>query len=85
MDVLDIQTMRGQIFYLIMNQRLEDKSLISKYDFYIDWGTIEHVFHAPNYISNIYDLLKIDGYYYGVTPYEWMGRAWILPVFSCIF
>ena len=48
-DVLDNSDYEGANILFDMNQRLEDKSLISKYDFILDWGTIRHVFHAPNY------------------------------------
>ena len=83
-DVLDNSDYEGANILFDMNQRLEDKSLISKYDFILDWGTIEHVFHAPNYINNIYDFLKKDGYYYGVTPMSgWVEHGFyqFSPVF----
>lgn len=83
-DVLDNSDYEGANILFDMNERIKEKSLISKYDFILDWGTIEHVFHAPNYISNVYDLLKLDGYYYGVTPMSgWVEHGFyqFSPVF----
>lgn len=83
-DVLDNSDYEGANIIIDMNKKNEDKSLKSNYDFILDWGTIEHVFHVPNYISNIYDFLKKDGYYYGVTPMSgWVEHGFyqFSPVF----
>ena len=65
-DVLDNSDYEANIYLIWIKAWI---SLISKYDFILDWGTIEHVFHAPNYINNIYvcsndgwqDALWVDG------------------------
>jgi hypothetical protein len=39
-----------------------------KYNFLLDGGTTEHVFHQPNVFRNIFDVLEIGGYVLHVTP-----------------
>lgn len=37
------------------------KHLHNKYDVILDSGTLEHVFHLPQVLKNIYDMLKVGG------------------------
>ena len=37
------------------------KHLYNKYDVILDSGTLEHVFHLPQVLKNIYDMLKVGG------------------------
>lgn len=44
-----------------LNQDKIPKSLEESFDVIIDSGTLEHVFHLPNALSNIFKLLKLNG------------------------
>lgn len=39
-----------------------------QFDFVFDGGTIEHVFHVPNMMRNIFDVLKVGGFVMHATP-----------------
>lgn len=39
-----------------------------QYDFIYDGGTLEHVFHFPNALSNIHKMLKVDGLIIHCSP-----------------
>lgn len=39
-----------------------------QFDLVLDCGTIEHVFHVPNVLRNIYDLTRPGGYVMHITP-----------------
>jgi hypothetical protein len=38
------------------------------YDCVVDGGTMEHVFHAPNFLANVFALLRVGGRVVHVTP-----------------
>ena len=83
-DILDNSDYEGANILVNMNNLQNDVSLLKKYDFIFDWGTIEHVYNIPNYLNNIYNFLKKDGYYYGVTPMSgWVEHGFyqFSPVF----
>lgn len=40
----------------------------SKFDLVFDGGTMEHVFHVPNILANIFDALQVGGYVYHSSP-----------------
>ena len=75
-DVLDISSYEGANIIEDMNKKIQNKKLENYYDFILDWGTIEHVFNIPNYLSNINFMLNKNGYYYGVTPINgWLDHG----------
>ena len=43
-------------------------AVAGQYDLIYDGGTIEHVFHVPNMMQNIFDALKIGGHVFHNTP-----------------
>ena len=50
-----------------------------QYDFVLDSGTIEHVFHIPNYFQNVHSLCKVGGYILHLTQSSgWMGHGFYL-------
>ena len=50
--------------------------LQDRFDLLHDGGTMEHVFHIPNYLANCMKLLRVGGVYVGVTPADnWMGHG----------
>jgi 2-polyprenyl-3-methyl-5-hydroxy-6-metoxy-1,4-benzoquinol methylase len=42
-------------------------TFVNKYDFIFDGGTIEHVFNMPQVMSNIIDMLQVDGVFCSIT------------------
>jgi SAM-dependent methyltransferase len=50
------------------NNPVSDESLKNKFDVVIDSGTIEHIFHVPNVLNNIFTLLKPGGRIIHLTP-----------------
>jgi SAM-dependent methyltransferase len=38
------------------------------YDCVVDGGTMEHVFHAPNFLANVFELLRVGGRIVHVCP-----------------
>jgi SAM-dependent methyltransferase len=37
------------------------EELKGQFDLIINWGTMEHIFHLPNVLANIFDMLKLGG------------------------
>ena len=44
------------------------KELHGKYDTIIDGGTLEHIYHLPNVLKNIHDMLKVGGRIIHILP-----------------
>ena len=46
------------------------------FDTIIDGGTLEHVFHIPNALTNIARMLKVGGRFIGISPANnWLGHG----------
>ena len=46
------------------------------FDTVIDGGTLEHVYHIPNALTNISKMLKIGGRFIGISPANnWLGHG----------
>jgi hypothetical protein len=60
-DSLDYSDYEHAHIVFDLNEGLLPDSLKEKYDFIIDGGTMEHVFHVPNVLANIHSLLRIGG------------------------
>lgn len=74
-DAIDFSTYQGANFIHDMNDPLPD-SLKGRFQLLHDGGTMEHVFHVPNYLSNCMKLLHLGGFYVGVVPTDlWMGHG----------
>lgn len=74
-DSIDFSPYQGANFIHDMNDPLPD-SLKSRFQLLHDGGTMEHVFHVPNYLANCMKLLQVGGFYVGVVPTDqWMGHG----------
>jgi hypothetical protein len=74
-DAIDFSPYQGANFIHDMNDPLPD-SLKGRFQLLHDGGTMEHVFHVPNYLANCMKLLKVGGFYVGVVPTDlWMGHG----------
>lgn len=58
---LDFSDFEGADIVFDLNSANVPGDLVDSYDFIIDHGTIEHIFHIPNVLHNIYHMLKIGG------------------------
>jgi hypothetical protein len=65
---IDFDDSEGAEFLVDMNNELIDDSLFKKFDVIFNNGTIEHVFHVPNFLSNITKMLKDDGFILHMSP-----------------
>lgn len=74
-DAIDFSPYQGANFIHDMNDPLPE-SLKGRFQLLHDGGTMEHVFHVPNYLANCMKLLKVGGFYVGVVPTDlWMGHG----------
>jgi hypothetical protein len=51
-----------------LNERECPEHLKGRYDFIIDSGTMEHVFHVPNFLTNVHAMLRPGGRVMHLTP-----------------
>lgn len=60
-SVLDVSTFEGASIQFDLNSPDIPDDLRSRFDTIIDHGTLEHVFHFPNALRNLFQMLKIGG------------------------
>jgi hypothetical protein len=60
-EILDYSQFEGADIMFDLNRSDLPSSLVNGYDVIIDHGTIEHVFHIPNTLNNIYKMLNVGG------------------------
>lgn len=65
---LDLSDYEGADYLFDLNQEEAPSSLRNRFDFIIDLGTIEHVFHLPNALKNIFSMLAIGGRVLHIVP-----------------
>jgi SAM-dependent methyltransferase len=58
---LDVSSFEGATLIGDLNDPDGAGRLGQKFDFVFDGGTLEHVFHVPNALKNIHDLLRVGG------------------------
>ena len=64
----DFSDFQGAELVFDLNQEETPTAHIGKYDFVIDGGTIEHVFHLPNSLNHIFRFLKVGGRVFHLSP-----------------
>ena len=70
---LDASDFEGADFIHDLNVVPNPEELKGRFDLIINWGTMEHGFHFPNVLENIFDMLKVGGriiHYSPVNAYE---------------
>jgi SAM-dependent methyltransferase len=70
---LDASDFEGADFIHDLNVTPPPEKLNEQFDLILNWGTIEHVFHLPNALENIFDMLKHGGrviHFAPVNAYE---------------
>lgn len=60
-SALDYSKFEGAEFQFDMNSSSLPSDLQNKFDAVVNHGTIEHIFHVPNCLANICDMLKVGG------------------------
>ena len=60
-SVLDYSAFEGADIVLDLNSPDLPADLHGQFDMIIDHGTLEHVFHLPNALNNVFQLLKVGG------------------------
>jgi SAM-dependent methyltransferase len=58
---LDVSSFEGATLIGDLNDPEDAARLGQKFHFVFDGGTLEHVFHVPNALKNIHDLLRVGG------------------------
>jgi hypothetical protein len=84
---LDASDFEGCDFVYDLN-RDDPGELAGRYDLILDCGTIEHVFHVPNAMKNIWSMLKVGGHVIHMAPtnnYVDHGFYQFSPTFFCDF
>ncbi len=65
---LDCSDFEGSEFVFDLNRNDLPEDLVNRFDLIIDAGTIEHVFHVPNALNNIFRMLRPGGRVIHVSP-----------------
>lgn len=75
-DSLDYSDYEGAALIHDMNQPWPSGSPPRQYDVVYDGGTLEHVFHLPQALSNAMSLVKNGGVFVGASPCDgWLGHG----------
>ncbi len=59
--ILDYSEFEGASILFDLNATEHPPELNNRFDFIMDHGTLEHVFHIPNALNNIFNMLKENG------------------------
>jgi hypothetical protein len=65
---LDVSSYENADLIWDLNKVISSEDLINKFDVIVDGGTIEHVFHLPNALFNIFKMLKVGGRVIHLSP-----------------
>ncbi|MBI3563089.1 MAG: hypothetical protein HY080_15375 [Gammaproteobacteria bacterium] len=65
---LDASSYEDADYVFDLNRIDTPEALVDRWDTIFDGGTIEHVFHLPNALSNIFRLLRIGGRVVHIAP-----------------
>jgi hypothetical protein len=60
-DTIDISDFEGANIIQDMNLPIERADVLGKYELVFDCGTMEHVFHVPNFLDNLRRLCRVGG------------------------
>lgn len=65
---LDASDFEGANFVHDLNKVPTPSELCDRFDVIFEIGTLEHIFHLPNALTNIHNMLKVDGYVVHGSP-----------------
>ena len=73
---LDVNDFEGADVLYDMNIPIPFESIhFKKYDVIYDGGTLEHVFHVPNFLKNVFDLLAVNGRVIHYSPVDMFNHG----------
>lgn len=64
----DVSRVEGADHIVDLNDRTAASAIGAQFDLVFDSGTLEHVFHVPNALCNIFDCLEVGGCVMHVSP-----------------
>lgn len=67
-ESIDFSDWQGATHVFDLNDRELPGKLKGRYDVLFDGGTMEHIFHIPNVLANINDMLKVGGRIVHASP-----------------
>lgn len=74
-ESLDYSDYEGATIVHDLNQPVAEE-LHGQFDFIYDGGTLEHVFHVPNALANVFHMLRPGGIFVAATPLNgWAGHG----------
>jgi hypothetical protein len=65
---IDVSDYEGAAELFDLNSPSVPAHLESAFDFIVDGGTLEHIFHLPNVLNNIFRMLKVDARVLHLAP-----------------
>jgi hypothetical protein len=65
---LDASAFEGAEYIFDMNESVLSDELKERFDVLINHGTMEHVFHVPNFLANTFKMLKVNGRIIHIAP-----------------
>jgi hypothetical protein len=73
---IDAQSFEGATHIIDLNHHAIPDTLKNHFDLILDIGTMEHVFHVPNYLANLFDLVRTGGYIWQTLPMNnWVNHG----------
>lgn len=73
---LDVNDFEGADVLYDMNVPIPSESRhLNKYDVIFDGGTLEHVFHVPQFLKNVFDLLAVNGRIIHCSPVDMFNHG----------
>lgn len=76
---LDRSDFEGAEYIFDLNSPDAPETLKEKFDLVVDHGTMEHVFHTPNFLANIHAMLKIGGRVIHANPSSnWLDHGFYM-------
>lgn len=67
-EAIDVTDAEGAEYVIDLNRCVEDKGLFEKFDVIQNNGTLEHVFHVPNFLASITRMLRTGGHVIHFVP-----------------
>ena len=75
--IMDINSYEGADIIFDLNSNVVPDELYEKFDIIVDGGTLEHIFHIPNALQNLANLLRTEGEVYHYLPLSgWINHGY---------
>jgi len=84
-DSLDFDNSEGATISFDLNQSSLPNQLNEKYDIIFNFGTLEHIFHLPNFFGNTFKMLKNNGIIFHSSPMNNMADHGFYQISPTLF